>query len=96
MTLQYKAIPDNFELANVLLEMGEEYFQLGIDMLVRLKKHEDIFLLLLGLDKFTEALVYLKRFRIDLTTLTSEQKNLIKQKICSSSNKDILIDFLKG
>ncbi len=49
--LQYHVIPDHIEIAKFLIDIGTEknniinlsMFQLGIDMLVRLMKYEEIF-----------------------------------------------------
>jgi hypothetical protein len=96
MLLQYKAIPDNFELAKFLLEMGEDYIQLGIDMLVRLKKYEDIFMLLMSAGRLTEGLLYLRKFKIDLTLLTPQQKEMIKNLLSDPVNNSLLQDYLKS
>jgi hypothetical protein len=97
MLMQYKAIPDNFELAKFLLEMGEDYAQLGVDMLVRLKKHDDIFMILMSQGRFTEGLMYLRKYKIDLTLLTPEQKDIIKKLITENpENKTILYDYIRS
>lgn len=94
--LQYHALQDNYELAKYLIGFDENSkqnsFQLGLDMLIRLNKHEDVFLALIGNNMLKEALIFIKKYRVVVEALSPESIMLLR-KICYE-NRNLLIDFL--
>lgn len=96
--LQYHALQDNLELARYLINYSDELnpmnnsFQLGLDMLIRLDKHEEVFLALIKKNLIKEALIFLKKYRVVIDSLNPETITLLR-KVCRE-NKSILIDFL--
>lgn len=65
--LQYHLLPDSMEFALFLIEISNkenelgiyfnEGFQLGLDMLVRLKKYEEIFRILISNNKVKNNMI---------------------------------------
>lgn len=94
--LQYHSLQDNFELAKFLINHDDpnkqNTFQLGLDMLIRLNKFEDVFLALIRKNMIREALIFLKKFRVLIESLSPESISLFR-KICYE-NKNLLIDFM--
>ena len=96
--LQYHALQDNLELARYLLNHSDELskannsFQLGLDMLIRLDRHEEVFLALIKNNRIKEALIFLKKYRVTIDSLNPETISLLR-KVCRE-NKSILIDFM--
>jgi hypothetical protein len=105
--LQYHSIPDSVELARFLVEEfkpcveNEERcknfrhgFQVGLDILIRLKKYEEVFSILINNKMIQEALLFLKRFKVNFEYLNPEAvinlKSLIKE------NKKLMVDFLQS
>ena len=88
--LQYHALPDSLELAKFLL--SQHYTQTGIDMLIRLKRYEDVFNHLIFEKNIPEALLFAKRYKIDLNfvLLNTDLNDLIKK------NKQIFIDYISA
>ena len=66
-----KVIPDSFEIAEFLLSVSEKknnfnakfFAQQGIDMMMRLKKHEQVVEFLLKHDYVQESLRYINRYK---------------------------------
>ena len=66
-----RVIPDNFEIADFLLKVSEKennpnakfFAQQGIDMMMRLKKHEQVVEFLLKHGYVQEALLYINRYK---------------------------------
>jgi len=94
--LQYHALQDNYELAKYLIYDGDENkqnsFQLGLDMLIRLNKYEDVFLALINKNMFREAIIFIKKYRVVIESLSPETISLLR-KVCLE-NKNCLIDFM--
>jgi len=94
--LQYHALQDNFELAKYLINYEDIYkensFQLGLDMLIRLNKYEEVFLVLISKNMFREALIFIKKYRLVIESLTPEIIHLIR-KVCKE-NRNFLIDYM--
>ena len=94
--LQFHALQDNFELAKYLIyhhdEQNHNSFQLGLDMLIRLKKHEEVFLALIGKNMLREALIFIKKYRVIIDSLNPESIHLLR-KLCFE-NISLLIDFM--
>ena len=70
-----KAIPDNLEIAQFLLTVAEKkkfnakfFAQQGIDMMMRLKKHEHVVEFLLKHGYVQEALMYINRYKKQIKT----------------------------
>ena len=96
--LQYHALQDNLELARYLLNYSDDLnksnnsFQLGLDMLIRLDKHEEVFLALIKKNMIKEALIFLRKYRVIIDSLNPETIALLR-KLCKE-NKSIIIDFM--
>lgn len=96
--LQYHALQDNLELARYLLNNSDNLnknnnsFQLGLDMLIRLDKHEEVFLALIRKNMVKEALIFLKKYRVTIDSLNPETITLLR-KACKD-NRNLLMDFL--
>ena len=86
--LQYHALPDSLELAKFLL--SQHYTQTGIDMLIRLKRYEDVFNHLVSEKNIFEALLFARRYKIDLNfiLLNHDLADIIKK------NKEIFTDYI--
>jgi hypothetical protein len=67
-------------------------FQLGLDMLIRLNKYEDVFLALIGKKMLREALIFIKKYRVIVEALSPEFISLLR--IICFENKNLLIDFM--
>jgi hypothetical protein len=96
--IQYHALQDNLELAKYLLDNSDSLniannsFQLGLDMLIRLNKPEEVFLALIKKNMIKEALIFLRKYRVTIDSLNPETITLLR-KVCKE-NKNILIDFM--
>ncbi len=86
--LQYHSLTDSIELAKYLISIKFE--QAGLDMMVRLKKYEDVFSHLINANKVHEALLFAKRYKVDIgqLLLSLDLKEVIKK------NRQIFLNFI--
>jgi hypothetical protein len=83
------------ELANFLLESDStSRFQLGLDMLIRMKKYEEVFMVFINKNRLYEALMFLKRYKINLEYLSDGSVTTFKKLI--AHNKSLMIDFINS
>jgi hypothetical protein len=106
--LQYHSLPDSYELAKFLVdeyttsnletkalsESNKNAFQFGLDMLIRLKKYEDVFMALINNKMLTEALLFMKRYKVNIEFFSSDTSNNLKSLILE--NKRLTIDYLNS
>jgi hypothetical protein len=73
-------------------EFRKNTFQYGLDMLIRLKKFEEAFMAMINKGMLAEALIFLKRYNVQINFLSEETvkklTSLIKQ------NKNLVCEFL--
>ena len=93
--LQYHSLPDNIELAKFLLEESSDVtgkaFQHGLDMLIRLKRYEEVFMTLINKNMIVDALQFLKRYKVNIDYISSETADKLKQLL--RENKSLVVDY---
>lgn len=102
--LQYHLIPDSTELAKFLIEEVHERIphisrqsglQLGLDMLIRLKKFNEAFVALISHNKISEALMFYNKYpEINIETLSPGHIEHLKMLI--RNNKELFNQFIYG
>ena len=95
MLLQYQSFPDSIELANYILHEAidnDRIYNLGIDMLKRLKKDELIVIELIKKGLIEEALLYTKNKKIQLSAIPQEVISVLENVI--KTKKKLIIDFI--
>ncbi len=96
--LQYHSLPDSVELAKFLIEECSMYdlnaFQMGLDILIRMKKYEEVFMALINKNMLKEALLFVRRYGISIDYLSSETASSLKKKIME--NQDLVLDFISS
>lgn len=93
--LQFQSIPDTMELANFILNECEDdsrLLQFGLDILKRLKKHDQLVIELIKRGLIEEALMYVKQNKITLNNIPPEVIKKLQQLI--SEKKKLFVDFL--
>jgi hypothetical protein len=94
--LQYHSLPDSIELAKFLIEecpnSDLNAFQTGLDILIRLKKYEEVFMALVNKNMIKEALHFVKRYGVSIDYMSSETALNLKKKIME--NEQLVIDFI--
>jgi hypothetical protein len=94
--LQYHSLPDSIELAKFLIEecpsSDLNAFQMGLDILIRLKKYEEVFMALVNKNMIKEALHFVKRYGVSIDYISSETALNLKKKIME--NEQLVIDFI--
>lgn len=99
MCFQYHIIPDNYEIAKFLIQnkwetQNNTMIQIGLDMLIRLGKFDDVFIELVKLNYFIEALRTLKRYSIKLDNLDEETQMILKEN--ALKNKELIKTYLNN
>ena len=96
--LQYHSLPDSVELAKFLIEecnsANLNSFQTGLDMLIRLKKYEEIFMFLINKNMLPEALLFVKRYGVNIDYLFSDTALALKKLIIE--NQQLVVDFISS
>ena len=98
--LQYHSIPDSVELARFLIEEYahlEDYnniFQSALDMLTRLQKYEEVFTALINKNMLMEALLFMKRYKVNMEYISSDTSEILKKLI--SDNPRLVSDYLSN
>lgn len=96
--LQYHSLPDSLDLAKFLVEenfdTNPNSFQLGLDMLIRLKKYEEAFMTLINKGMLVDALLFMKRYKVNIEYISSETSLNLKKLVLS--NRQIVIDYLES
>lgn len=102
--MQYHSIPDSLELSKFLIEessninfsdeqkQAKNGFQLGLDMLIRLKKYDEVFIALINKKMLKEALMFIKRYKVSVEYLTTESIDNLKCLI--KDNRNLMIEYL--
>lgn len=96
MLFQIRAIPDYTPLSLFLIEESDkeddkELFQIGIDMLIRLKQYEEILLIMIKKQLIKEVLLFIK---IRLLKITNRVKETLKDCLkLNNNNRSIIYQF---
>lgn len=99
MLIQYQSIPDNLEFAEFLVKdyfIHNDIHSIGLDILKRLRKYDTIVVELFKKEMLTEALQFIKKHKITLTSISSELKDKIKILFEESKNRKIINDYLNS
>lgn len=99
MLIQYQTIPDNLEFAEFLLKdyfNYKEIHSIGLDILKRLRKYDVLVVELFKKDMVLEALVFIKKHKITLTTISNELKIKIKDLLEDPKNRKLINDYLNS
>jgi hypothetical protein len=70
----------------------EKSFQYGLDILIRLKKYDEVFIALINKGMLSEALIFLKKYKINVNLLSDE--NVKKMTSLIKKNKHLVLDYL--
>jgi hypothetical protein len=82
---------DENELKNTE-EFRKNTFQYGLDMLIRLKKFEEAFMVMINKGMFAEALLFLKRYNVQINFLSEETVKRLT--ILIKENKNLVCEYL--
>jgi hypothetical protein len=97
MLMQFQSLPDSVELALYIINEAidkERIFNLGIDMLKRLKKDDIIILELFRKGFIEEGLIYLKKKKITLNQIPDDIVDILKENV--RKKKKLMIDFINS
>ena len=86
-----KEIEDENELKNTE-EFRKNTFQYGLDMLIRLKKFDEAFMVMINKGMFAEALLFLKRYNVQINFLSEETVKRLT--ILIKENKNLVCEYL--
>ena len=93
---QFHTIPDSVQVAKYFI--SSSYFQMGIDMLQRLHKYEDIIIVLLESGKYSEAILYMSKYKkeINIKLIKTKVKTILLQALRSNNKhlRRILLSFI--
>lgn len=95
MLVQYQSVPDNFEFAMYIIHESKDNaktFQIGLDMLKRLRKDNFVVLELIKKGYIEEGLIYAKKFKVTLETIPSDVLLLLQ--VSLKENKKLILDFI--
>jgi len=82
---------DEDELGNLKIKR-EKSFQYGLDILIRLKKYEEVFIALINKGMLSDALIFVKKYKINVNFLSDE--NVKKITLLVKENKLLVLDYL--
>ena len=92
-------IPDYIDIARFLIEgtgdteaMKSSTFQLGIDMLIRIGKPEEVFQYFIKYDMINEAINFVFRYKVKMELINAESLKKLNFEI--KNNPYLLKDFL--
>lgn len=92
--LQYGSIPETVGLANYLFkksEFNDALFQMGIDILIRLKRYDELVNILLQRNRTKEAILLIMNYNLNKKTFVRKIKGCLK---VNADNKIIIQQFL--
>ena len=70
----------------------EKSFQYGLDILIRLKKYDEVFIALINKGMLSDALIFVKKYKINVNFLSDE--NVKKMTSLIKKNKNLVLDYL--
>lgn len=83
---------DDPERTKIIKDTKEKAFQFALDMLIRLKKYEEILIALINRNQFVEALLFIKRYKVNIEYISSDA--VVKLKNMIRENKNLVTEFL--
>lgn len=95
---QFHTIPDSVQVAKYFI--SSSYYQMGIDMLQRLHKYEDIILVLLERGRYSETILYMNKYKkeINIKLIKMKVKTVLLQALRSNNKylRRILLSFISS
>jgi hypothetical protein len=87
-TIEY----DDPQREQIINETKEKAFQFALDMLIRLKKYDEVFIALINRNQFVDALLFMKRYKVNIEYISSDAAAKIKNMI--RENRSLVTEFL--
>lgn len=98
---QFNSIPDSIQLSNYFVNKGTQsiFFQLGIDMMKRLNKYDEVVLTLLKCGKIKEGIMFLSKYKkeIHISLIKNKAKDFLLTNMKQRDNniRNLLISFIE-
>lgn len=98
---QFHSIPDSIQLSNYFVNKEPEsiFFQLGIDMMKRLNKYDEVALTLLKFGKIKEGIMFISKYKkeIHISLIKNKTKEILLANMKQRDNniRQLLISFIE-
>ena len=99
---QFHSIPDSIQLSNYFVnkEPNSIFFQLGIDMMKRLNKYDEVALTLLKYGKIKEGIMFISKYKkeIHISLIKNKTKDILLTNMKQRDNniRKLLISFIES